>query len=545
MTTWKADYEQKTRTFDLAADSEQNVDEEDEAQQQEDIIDFVSPYTIINQTGYPIELQADQGEKGQGILAEKIYMIPNCGSIQYKIESDIEGIIVKKNLEDFLINTNKIKVHVLHPDHQFENALGIDIDRPNVVVHQLWLKGGKQMRNHLLVSDVRIIDQKKIITLTSPYKIKNHVDHSFQIKFEAPSQELTVMIAPDETISVPMDYLEGMISIDDDMNKMTISEFFSLEKKTTEVKAGDKVILAEKKALDDAKHVHKVTLRPPVQIKNCFIADFKYKLSSEIGSQGAVEKELKPQESVQEVHSSLSGKIYIEVWVPGYKWSEKVLIHSPVKKDQAVRKVKLLDENGQNLWVEIFVVGEKFNEEEKQEKAKKFFFYTQTCIVNETPYELEYLLPDHGKNTKAPGQAANRIDLLNPGKPEEVLYKINSRLLMMNETKSLVISRKETEEISKEVNVAAVGDTVAELRGPGGSSMVEFGINMALWPCDSQYGLITKVITISPRYILINKTACELDIKLEKTEETLMTLQKEVRMPLRWATGGLSGENTK
>jgi len=130
-------------------------------------------------------------------------------------------------------------------------------------------------------------------------------------------------------------------------------------------------------------------------------------------------------------------------------------------------------------------------------------------VINESPYDLEYFLggAGSGKKTKAPGQSGNKMITLNQ-------EKINSKLVMMNETKSLILARKETEEVSKEVNVAAVGDTVAELVSTKGDSMVELGINMSLRPCDAQYGLITKVITISPRYILINKTSCELEIKL-------------------------------
>ena len=533
--------------------------------EQEDIIDFVSPYTIMNQTGYPINVQADKTKQElakAGVsavkLAKKVYHIQNNDSTQYKMEADIEEVQETKNLDDFNINTNKIKVHILHPTLKFAEIKGIDIDRPNVMIHKLQLLGDPSNKTpYVLVSDVRIVKQKKILTLTSPYRVKNHIpEQIFDITIDSQARNLQTILHPNETFALPIDYLDGQITIQDESKapiatKKNLTDFFIAQNTSSELNTGSKITLVENKTLDTAKKVFKATIRPTIQLKNCCIGNLCYKISSQASgtaSQAAVHT-LKPQETKQELKISLNSQVYLEMMLPGYQWSPKILIHSTNPKDQIVSEVKLVNQEGQALNVHLFIAEETLNE--SKHKAKTILFYTKTCIVNETDYDLDYFYLEKSKKVKVPTQRAGAVYLTTQDVPKSKTDleaqnsgRVNQNVTMMNQVEKIFISRPDTGETTKQINIASVGSQSIELRNTTGqSSLLELGLNITLKECDFNHKLITKVITISPRYILINKTDYKLEIKPEVIDKVLLTLDKDIRTPLHWTSWQPVGAN--
>ena len=56
MNTWRDDYRQQKSL----RHGKSTVVHGNSKQKEEDVIDYVSPYTIINDTGYPIEVEAEK-----------------------------------------------------------------------------------------------------------------------------------------------------------------------------------------------------------------------------------------------------------------------------------------------------------------------------------------------------------------------------------------------------------------------------------------------------------------------------------------------------
>ena len=65
--------------------------------------------------------------------------------------------------------------------------------------------------------------------------------------------------------------------------------------------------------------------------------------------------------------------------------------------------------------------------------------------------------------------------------------------------------------------------------------MLEIGLDMSVVQCDRDYKLLTKIITISPRYIFVNKTGYIIEVKREGGLKNILTLQKNIRENFQWS----------
>ena len=119
-----------------------------------------------------------------------------------------------------------------------------------------------------------------------------------------------------------------------------------------------------------------------------------------------------------------------------------------------------------------------------------------------------------------------------PSSSQEVF---NTKVTLFNEVTSVAFSRIKEKEASKPVNLATMGNTAVELVNESGTTMLELGVNMSLIRCDNDYNLITKIITISPRFIFVNKTNCQIQVKREQGTNAITTLEKDVRTPFHWS----------
>lgn len=60
------------------------------------------------------------------------------------------------------------------------------------------------------------------------------------------------------------------------------------------------------------------------------------------------------------------------------------------------------------------------------------------------------------------------------------------------------------------------------------------GINVSLKNVDYEQRLFSKVITISPRFVIVNKTGYPIEIKQKGNDEKVTGIEKDTRIPLYW-----------
>jgi len=497
---------------------------------EENVIEYVSPYRIINYTGYPVEIHADvssqrttKTRKGSTQVQESYY-VENAGQAQYLVESDIDKIFERSN-DDMSTQTNKIRVKFKHPKYELASVTGIDIDRPNVTGFPLTIRSPSttDLKFSLYIS-VKIEQSKKIITLTSPYHITNNVFRAYILTFESETgQKLEVRLDKGETTAVPIDFVKGSFSLRLDApeahgsDKIPVEAFAKLGDKTLELRADwTSFALIKSTKIDPACDFYEISLLPPFEVKNCCGLDLYYRFSNT--TETIMETStLKPQETLHETKLPSEQHVYLQIRLQGYYWSEKFLVHSSDSRNKLAKEVQVMDATGKLLNILVFTPQNEIG-------SRKLLLYTKTCIVNETPFDIFCYECDAKKMVQIPGQL-----------PTDSKEPFNSKITLYNEINTMAFGKKKQKEYSAPVNVGTMGSTATELVSQDGKSMLDVGVNMSLLRCDKTYNLFTKIITISPRFILLNKTDYVLEIKRDASQQTMGIISKDIRTPYYWS----------
>jgi len=147
---------------------------------------------------------------------------------------------------------------------------------------------------------------------------------------------------------------------------------------------------------------------------------------------------------------------------------------------------------------------------------KKFLIYTKSCIINQTPYHLNYSLPGQQKLNPIPGQTATDAD-----------NYFNHNVILTDEIKRFVISNSDTHDQSGVINLESADTVYVELRDQNQSEVTfEIGIDISFMECDRDYQLYTQIIHINPRYVFINKIGGNIELKNETNSITLAKDQR-------------------
>jgi len=401
---------------------------------------------------------------------------------------------------------------------------GIDIDKPKVTGYKLQGITKDSLTNQIFV-DVKIINAKKVITFASPIRISNKTtkDFSFVLNFEGKDYEIP--IRGQEVNSIPFDLMSATFVIKDQESeilstKYTLQEFMGSETISREVKCGENFVIVKSKKSDVKQAYYEITIEPAYSIKNCCPIVIKYFVSNEKVSANPQERVLSPQETLSETQFTREKPLYLNVKLPGLLWSEPFLVYSPGKKEKIYESLVLKDGQGRELTLGLFV-------KPTEKGCKQLFIYAHVVILNETPYALAYYYTDLKNKEKEDLAGQN---------PENPSVQSVSKITLANETPAISILNKQTQEKSGAVNISSIGNTFAELTSAEGKSLLELGIDISISSCERNHFLYTKVITINPRYILVNKTECEINIKSEAQKESGFTLGKDIRTPLYWKT---------
>ena len=80
---------------------------------------------------------------------------------------------------------------------------------------------------------------------------------------------------------------------------------------------------------------------------------------------------------------STNKDLIVKVKVPGFLWSKDVIIYRAKKKMQVDTQVPLHDKLNHLMHIKIYT-------ESNVTGIKRYYFYAEGCIINETPWDLYY-----------------------------------------------------------------------------------------------------------------------------------------------------------
>ena len=511
--TWSTDFETKKYT------STKKVLSKDE-----EAIEYVTPYTIVNELGYPIIIEPDLTNK---IVIKSV--IPKLIKIDvgerknYRVESDTDKVWAH-GIED-IASTNKVLVKINHPKYTFPMINNVDVDKVRTISCAIDAKdkdGKTILSNQAVFCELKVEKTKKVMVLSSSVLIQNNTDTKVQAVVEYGSQQFNIMLDQHESHGVPLDFLLGTISFkifdqgSDYSSKKSITECLK-SPSAIDIKCGIHYITLKATQKEPKLALYTINIEAPFVIKNCCALPIYYQLNA-AGIKETKMTTLKTQEIHQETLVPRITNVAIKARMQNYGWSKDFIIHSP-ETTLISNQITLIDVTGKPLYIHIYV-------KNLPTGGKIFYLYTKVCIINETPYDLFIYTNERDKK---PVLAAGQ-KVLNPDEP------INKKICLTNEAIGLGLSRiesKDGKEISKTVAIGAVGSTAAEMESSNGT-MMEFGVNIYAYACDKELYIYTKTITISPRYVILNKTQHVLLAKREGTEKGEIELLPEVRTPFQW-----------
>jgi len=498
-------------------------------------IDYISPYTIVNSTGFPIEVETiytSAPEKSSTTarnpnLMKDTYHIQNGGATQFLVESERDGVS-ESLVNSRSINANKIMVRILHPTVKLDDINGINIDKPRIRGYPITTTdtGSGQtvpLGDCYLHSVVEITRGKKIITLTSSMHITNKLWEPCTLVFEVFDQLLEVRLEPNETVAVPINYIpQGTFLIksgeEQRSQKVGFQTLLITQGQMAEFGTGDSFVVAKAFKAQEKCNFYEILLLPPLELKNCCKLRLFYRLFEDERDVYEENRSLNSEEIVQENNLSIRSPVYFQVRLQGYNWSDKIRIPESLSDSDRIEKIYMTDSQRTSFHLSMLVP-------KGGAGVRKVIFFAETRIINETPYELCY------------GQGGSKSEKFTlPGQtPIDPREPFDSKVLLYDKIDNMVICRPSYLEQSNPFGVKTLGSRAVEMPNKTNTAMLELGVNTSMVTVDKDYNVMTKVITVSPRYVFLNSTPYKMEVKSSAGgEKPLMMIDKEGRCPLYW-----------
>ncbi|EGR27232.1 PH domain protein [Ichthyophthirius multifiliis] len=569
-----------TRIFNIK-DSQEN--------QQEDYLEYVSPYTIRNELGYMIEIESDFPDF-RGFLRK--YNVPNEEEVNFQVENEYESMFFIRNTSHY--DKKTFSVFILHPQCKFQSLKGIDldaIDKKIVIIYDSQNNNNslyKYDQQLQIVVEVMPQEARKIIILRSSIFLVNKLDTSLYIKLQQ-EQEKSVfqykqkqilkqelkLLQPSQKYYIPFDKIQFCLqfkfanntSIQKDEkvenNNQTLqynkswSQYIFLKDLQNNINqieyqeinhSFDKItiIKIEKELKLQGIDLFTISLEPTVIIKNRLPFKFDYKIFIEqIGNnncQNQVEGTLNNQQEIQLHNINSKNLVYIQVQIQGFKLSQKQILQNfGIYQQNWLQKIQIEDYENRIQFLEIQIQEESF-------AIRKYFIYTSQFAINDTPYSIYYFYKQK-KNVKL--LFIYLITFLSKDNTNFCLKKNQKICLLSNQQNLLISLNKNGKNLSKQIDLQGIGNYKMELKFNNSTQIYEFGINTSLICVDFIRQIYTKVVLISPRYILVNnvkiqninnyinkKTLNELSVCQSTCQkQTQIYIVQNSRVPFYWTDG--------
>ena len=511
--------------------------------EEEDIVEYVSPYTIKNETGYPIEIERDYG--GYNEKEKKLrYMLQNGHSMNFQFETDFDSIF---NKEGKSRNHKKIKFKIIHPKYSIEPIEKIDLDSLRTRKIDAQIKGFNSNKSFNILTNISFLGSGKLLTIASELSFVNTTNQKIQIKLLDANECDYVMIQANETYVVPFDKIHKNIAfrfVKEDLEGGLIGKW-------SDLLALDKLSAQSSKCYE-LGHDNNFTLlkilkenyrcmvyfEAPYMIKNCLPLDITVHIISEDKNRPIVIT-LPVQQQYQEHSISIGSKLFVKLKLQGFKLSEKHMIYNSALNNAKCNLIALEDYRTGKGIIEIFM-----QENEISGTSKRFFLYSKMFVVNETNYDLYFLYNYDKKKYLIPGQliqdagSKQTLDNIFEEKSKSLVGpSINKKVVLLSSgsSKSLMVAfRSNLNLVSKEINLHGVGFTSIELSGGSQGGLYEFGINLSNLCVDQSNYIFSKILRISPRYIIVNRSTYDLQLIQEDCPKDVKIIAPEKRLPFFW-----------
>ncbi|KAL4445126.1 hypothetical protein ABPG74_018854 [Tetrahymena malaccensis] len=407
---------------------------------------------------------------------------------------------------------------------------------------------------------------RKILILSSPYIFYNNTSIEIMIVLQFRKYKRVLRIQPGEQQGIPIDYLFSFMSIsledlylqqdqdnlqvndeNDDgedlqsiekieeiLKKRVFSEQISVEEcgnqinQNFEVRIGQHFILLKIQPDQVNRHKTIMTFEPPYRFKNCLPKPLRLQIINQ-NKYTTIDRKIYPNQFFEEFDYPLQKKIYIKVQLEGFFWSDEELIY----EGELLTKIKISDlYNSSYISVHQSVSTEAYS-------CRNYYFYCKALLINETQHSLEFYTKNENKWSSNPMLVGGQFPVFYGERLDDNL------VILGEETGNLMViyDKKCPQKQNKEVSISGVGSTELQVKTKMTlinqqlhPVFIPIGVQVSLKEIEPKIGLFTKIITLSPRIILVNDTAFTIYAKQFQTNsnESGQILTISQRKPLFW-----------
>ena len=152
--------------------------------EQEDVVDYVSPYMILNNTGYMIEIDPNIStavENGPNQAIIKPLKLDNGKQVDLLMETKIEGIF-DSSIKDNIFAKTEVRLRIHHPSFGIILIEDIEINTfGSKLIRLSASKGGKVIGEFQIICDVKHQKNKKLVHFSSPILFKNELNDAIVV----------------------------------------------------------------------------------------------------------------------------------------------------------------------------------------------------------------------------------------------------------------------------------------------------------------------------------------------------------------------------
>ncbi|CAK86161.1 unnamed protein product (macronuclear) [Paramecium tetraurelia] len=520
-----------------------------------DNVDYVSPYTIRNETGFELEI-SDTANKN------KKYILESSSSINYEIDADFDQIF-RREREDLQQQQQRlVTIKVIHDTYEFEPINPLDLDCIKVTRCPIKPSNKYTDMTFMLFMEVVPKDTRKLLLISSEIIIFNQTDRLIDIKlFDMPGQIeqniFETQIAPYRAFSVPIDRTRQYFNFKFNGHQKYCNYIYlrylqdNFDQKYEQQHNGCYTIIRCSKRNVNQTLIY---LESPFQIKNCLPVPISVELYGDSEQDLSNDAVIIYQQQMEEEQSNLTnitlkhldkyqydnlqkkekgqilkqqqklidtistkGRLAITVKLPYFQISGIHMLYHAKFGPFQVDNIQLCDNFGNtNGYLLIDQI------------KNVFYIYCQQMIVNELPFKVySYGMTDikKGSPTLIAGQHTKEFE------QNELQDTHNITLFNDQQYLSFSISERSVQ-LSETLNLNYTGNQTVRIQNSQ-NQIMEVGYNISLMCVDKQKPLVTKVLTISPRFIIVNQTQKTIHV-LQESIHQYLEINSMDRKPLVW-----------
>lgn len=455
-----------------------------------EINEKVSPISISNQTGYKLKAARITANHE---VKDEIY-IPSLKTVNFEIDStEIRALDFSKehlriSIEDFS-------------------------DIENISMNKLACFTKEVAENVFVIVEVNFCDTTKVLQIRSEFTVVNQTDYTFALKFANEYEVTETMCKIGMEMPVPIKYTRKMISlkplqyVDKSWIDFDLLEYSTKQSgECTEIRIDDFYFLLV--MIRDPLVPKKVTLylKAPIIITNYLPCEMALQIFYD--TQAIREINLQPNERYKEYSTSVNSNLQCSLKLPNFNFSERYNIL--LRKKDPPKYITVRDSNDDPLNVYIYY---------KLESSHMYNFYAPIVFINNTSIPLTF----YYKKTSTKKAAGQDYD-----QPIVPIHSTKKARVSMGKIKS------------KSFKIGAVGvknviQFLGDINSQGFQMRYQFLYEILLARVITDELLFTKVLIISPRYLIMNTMQDEdLILKQYDSESDEILIARSSKEPFHW-----------